>query len=1003
MSLPAMSQPRRRSLLEFGITASAAVLPLMLAVLWLVGWLHPPGHGGGSRLELAMPDRHVSVRQIAALKLFEQAVRPRSELGLELPLPSDQKPRPDQGPAKTTAKATTSASARTTAATATSSTTPTSLPSPDADTVLAAVPGCARDWRAADIAAQLIAADTALARFSSRVNPRVAQPVGLDAARWLSLAQAQLTQAIEAPQYPGRSFRLSCGDLAAALSALAREDMRLLEALSWRGSVGPAVLARWAPQQQLEVGLQQVMRRNPWSGLAGCIFLGRQDGANNGLTPNDSVPGLPSHYIGSGPSSRACREPGMLTVAASAKQPDAAVAAPTLAAVATPAVLKATFTPPQALAGEPGLEEPPDSGRWSVPPSLPVLLEPLEALRQPSRPLYRLLTDGGLAGPQRITLDGHAVDLGFSLQLTIDPTLQALAQKTAACYSGRQDICRALGLHRAEDGNQAIGHALLEGAMVRMAAVAVIDVASGRIEALAGAMSPCARQEVDGPGRDPRCDTRLPYPLRYRPDALLNPAVYHDAMPASTIKPIMAAAFLDDSDSGRRTLAAERAAMGRGGSPARESLRGQLMRSDSARFLDRMFCIDSSGGAHCNRPWDVQATARSLGWNAGCGGGTAGPSTASTATRPNPTTTAATSTASTAATTASTPDCGRHDLLFGRSVEAPADPLAPRPLANRVAFGRLMTEPAGARLGAAMHLRPPTDLSAAILRRCAAGADGRRGSDDDWEKCSGGAVVDVIAEGWGQGHARASALGVAGMIARLAAAANGQPAQRPPHLVEGVRALPGSATPLLVAWAPEAVQPLHLSQPAAEVILGGMAYSHREGTARSACEQVFDAKRCRDIGWVAGKTGTPSFPSDGISLDELVAMCRPKAATPSQRTSVKAGITVKNSVSDEPLPAACSTLRPYKWYAAAYRADGSNQGPWTKAIAVLTERNWVRATGMVHGAGDRGPNPAAEIALQLIGRQVGAFSAANPPSAGAAALAARQLGAAAVLVPAATR
>ena len=67
-----------------------------------------------------------------------------------------------------------------------------------------------------------------------------------------------------------------------------------------------------------------------------------------------------------------------------------------------------------------------------------------------------------------------------------------------------------------------------------MAAVAIIDIESGRIEALAGALSPCTRQEYDGPGRAAHCDKRLPYPIRYRPDALLNAAVYHDAMPAST-------------------------------------------------------------------------------------------------------------------------------------------------------------------------------------------------------------------------------------------------------------------------------------------------------------------------------------------------------------------------------------------------------------------------------------------------------------------------------------
>ena len=152
--------------------------------------------------------------------------------------------------------------------------------------------------------------------------------------------------------------------------------------------------------------------------------------------------------------------------------------------------------------------------------------------------------------------------------------------------------------------------------MVRMAAIAVIDVASGRIEALAGTLSPCARQEVDGPGRDKACDPRLPYPVQYRPDALLNPAVFHDAMPASTVKPIMAAAFLSDPEVGARWLAAEQAAMKRDAAGARQPAR-QLLRSDSARFLDRMFCSEKAF-ADCRRPWQVQAAASAFGWNAGC-------------------------------------------------------------------------------------------------------------------------------------------------------------------------------------------------------------------------------------------------------------------------------------------------------------------------------------------------------------------------------------------------
>ena len=65
--------------------------------------------------------------------------------------------------------------------------------------------------------------------------------------------------------------------------------------------------------------------------------------------------------------------------------------------------------------------------------------------------------------------------------------------------------------------------------------------------------------------------------------------------------------------------------------------------------------------------------------------------------------------------------------------------------------------------------------------------------------------------------------------------------------------------------------------------------------------------------------------------------------------------------------ATCGALRPYKWYVAAYRTDAS--GRWTKAIGVLTERNWLAESGRIHGAGDHGPNPAAEIALQIAGRQ----------------------------------
>ena len=495
-------------------------------------------------------------------------------------------------------------------------------------------------------------------------------------------------------------------------------------------------------------------------------------------------------------------------------------------------------------------------------------------------------------------------------------------------------------MRRAEDRDQPLGEQLLEGAMVRMAAVAVIDIASGRIEALAGALSPCARQEVDGPGRDAACDTRLPYPVHYRADALLNPAVYHDAMPASTIKPIMATAFLSDpgaaAPAGSR---AERAAMQKDGTPARDSLRGQLMRSDSARFLDRMFCSEQ-GFAGCRRPWEVQATARAFGWNAGCADDDA--------------------------------SCGKADLLFGGPLghDDERGSLAPgrdggrlRPAAQRAGRqeARRADAPDAADVARRRHpaplrrrrRRPPPQ------RRRLGEVPGRRGRRHRRRRLGPGPRARQRArrrrhDGDARRRGERQRAACRGRISSMRSTAS---PRRRPDAVAAASA----------RWR-AAPAPSPLAHDAAEVILSGLSYSHRAGTARTACEQVFDAKRCRDIDWLAGKTGTPSFPSDGLSLDELVRLCAPGAA-PSPEASA----------------APAARCGPYKWYVAAWRGDRAKDGPWTKAIAVLTERNWLRASGRVHGAGDHGPNPAAEIAMQIVGRTTGAIDDAGTPSRSAVA------------------
>ena len=345
------------------------------------------------------------------------------------------------------------------------------------------------------------------------------------------------------------------------------------------------------------------------------------------------------------------------------------------------------------------------------------------------------------------------------------------------------------------------------------------------------------------------------------------------------------------------------------------------MRSNSARFLDRMFCSDK-GFAPCERPWEIQAMAPAFGWNSGC----AAPSE----------------------------ECGKRDLLFGRTLDALGDDGFARSPALAVPYGRLLTEPVGGKLGAPFRVRPVTQLDAARVRQCAAGPDGQRLSKDDWVKCRGAVVVDIVAEGWGQGHARASALGTAGMMAMLAAAANGQTQVSKPHLVQALRGA-GPADAQALRWSLANAEPNRIARDAAEVIISGLSFSHRAGTARLACEQVFDARTCAQMDWIAGKTGTPTFPNDDRSLDELARLCASVATKPRRDRD------------------ACGPLRPYKWYVAVYRTNPADPR-WNKAIGVLTERNWLADTGRVHGAGDHGPNPAAEIAMQIAGRHAGVLA-----------------------------
>lgn len=772
--------------------------------------------------------------------------------------------------------------------------------------------------------AQLDALDTYLSLKSEAGNRNIESNVMLDRQRWLEAVRTSLTRSFSPPEFPGTRLQTRCSDFRDALRTLlpttcrqtllairqegasdahrdaVRIQCRALENLAWHDTTSKQQLQNWLPGQIVAIPKNLIEQHNPWGGSPGCIFL------KSSLQLNQY------YYLSDIRKSNrsVCEHPEIFgyPVDKTGKSQLTAVSG-------TPS--------PSAL----------DDPAWAIPPSLALMLKPLETLRQPTGTLYKAFTnrsDTSLqtperygTGPNQASIGGAKIDIGFSSDLTINPQSQAIAQQVVACYTGNQKVCQMLRLTRPEDGQSPIGHNLLENALVRVAGIAVIDIRSGRIEALAGALSPCARQDFDGPGRSADCDNRLPWKPVYRPDSLENPAVFLDAMPASTVKPLMATAFLTDGNYGAALLARENAARLAKTFPQADTLRRQLARSDSTAFLDRMFCADQ-GYHNCERPWTIQRTARLFGWNSDCEPGSA--------------------------------SCGRHDLLFGRSPSEEAENGLVIPLSRQILFGRLLTTSLGKgdpRFGE----MPRRQFDEQVIKACADGADALHRTKDDWGKCRGGDLVNMVAEGWGQGHARVTPLGVAGMMAVLGAAANGESEIIPPHLVERVHGIKGEVRLAHQRYGLDKPEALKIPRTAAEVVLDGLTYSHRkDGTAASACRQVFSQTYCNEVDWVAGKTGTPTFPNDNKTLDEISKACEPQ----SPRSSGQADRT-------------CLELRPYKWYTAVFRSH-ANGKDWDKAIAVLTERNWLKKEGTVHGAGDYGPNPAAEIGFQVLGRIRGAIT-----------------------------
>lgn len=875
-----------QSFLSWVIAKVALLSFILFLMLWSFDWV-------GSRLNSGMAqdsanarqnDRYYSARQLSAIKSFEHAILAQPA-NLQTPEVAEDKDH--------------------------------------AARVLAAVPQCASEWSkgpsrlrielerwrgrtpqhcsslAADeggrrlhfdtcsdaerMAMKLNLLDDVVSRLNRQQNRPFKEPLVFDSDIWLRVVAEQVGKPVQPDNSEGRQPRLQCQDVVHSLDAMSRNDGELLRKHAvWRDATPVRATRSWRQNQMVYFPTSLLARRNPWRGIPGCIYL-------NGGSGRDETR---NYLTDSSLTNREVCENQLVSGSNSSGR-----SAP---------------LPMDGKAPASG-----DDPRWRIPPSLATLLAPLESLRQPSGELYAVYTEepeGGVPaptsyryGPNQLDINGARQAVGFSVSIGIDPVAQSVSQQVAACYTGNQAICRALGIRRPEDGTSQVGSKLLENALARMAAIAIIDVQTGRIEAIAGELSPCTRQMYDGPGLGPECDGRVPGVPKYVPDLLLNPAVFHDAIPASTVKPIMAAGFLSDNRYGSALERAESSAMSRG---VLGPLQTELKKSASERFLDRMFCVES-GFRDCDRPNVILQSARLLGWNSGCEPGSG--------------------------------LCGMQDLLFGRPMSARAQDDTVAPISLPYMYGRILTRPAGdngSRQAFGSFKMPPGKLPPEAARACSAGR---------WNSnCRGADLVDLVAEGWGQGHARSTTVGVAGVIAHVAASSSGATSVRRPHLVTEVRGIRGPLMTATERWNLASPMEIGIPREHARIILGGMLHSHRQGgTANLACLQVLDAATCNRADWIAGKTGTPSFRNDKRSLAEIAKIC--SSGNPGRDRHP-----------------ACANLRPYKWYTAAYKSSPQVKN-WDKAVAVLVERNWYES-GRIYAPGTGGSNIAAEVGLQIVKR-----------------------------------
>jgi hypothetical protein len=430
---------------------------------------------------------------------------------------------------------------------------------------------------------------------------------------------------------------------------------------------------------------------------------------------------------------------------------------------------------------------------------------------------------------------------------------------------------------------------MFEGARARMLGLIAIDPETGTVKAIASSHTPCFRKTALAL-KGGGCIQLPGRPGQPRPWMLENHALYSSFMPGSLVKVLLATGLL------RSGLTLQE----------RTKLSDYLVRSDTKGFIDLVLCKNAGFEKSCiqRRLASISKAASAMGWHT-----------------------------------------GDSAVLNEQGAKADQDILTggQTTLQHRLPGGTFLTDGAGHSL-----VDKVPNLNTDTIKACY-----REGHAERWRGCKGLELVQIIAELYGQGNATASPLAIARTWSHLTAAAKGNGSSPVPHLVTSINletGLPSIIKPTV---------PTYLTPDEAKTILAALSQTHIRGTARSSCEAA--AKKSKGklvcngsdtVFNIFGKTGTPLFPGDQLSLPAWRARCQ-RIEGEFNRIADKRRVSVGLRHSWQ----RCR-LSPLKWYAGQIAHGGQSL-----IVVAIAERNWRRATQRVDDALDRSSNIAAETAL----------------------------------------